>query len=183
MQNVAILRTKHCTNNTHLVTLQIIPLAKKKKDVPVLQVTTRKQTRKQKLAERNYKIFSDFQKGITVQELMEKYKLSQRSIYGILNQRNEENKEWTLNMPTKTAEGMHEVMAREVWVEIEELKAQRRDALSKGELGLAMGATDKIIGHITKYDSMIVNGITLSRIKRVTLEARRIINSGKLNRK
>ena len=137
-------------------------------------------TKRQNLKARNYEIFKAFQTGTKVPALMKEHNLSQRAIYKILNQRNDENIEWFANLPIKTTQAMHEVLAREAWVQIEDLKTQKQAALKQGELALAAGITDKLIGHITKYDTLLVNGITLSRIKRVTQEVKRVIAGHRL---
>ena len=151
-----------------------IALPDKKHNMPVVFTTPR-----EKLKVRNYEIFMAYQTGITIPALMNKYKLSQRAIYKILSQRNDENAEWGTNLPTKTALAMHEIILHEAWVEIEELRTQRRAALKQGEINFAMGATDKIVGHIMKYDSLLVNGVTLGRIKGAAMEVKRVIDTGR----
>lgn len=135
---------------------------------------------REKTKTRDYAIFVAFQTGTKIPELMKEYKLGKAMIYRILRQRNDESTEWTSSLPIKTTEAMHEIIAREAWAEIAELREERQGALKQGELALAMGATDKLIGHLIKYDTLLINGITLSRIKKTTKEVKRVIDTGRI---
>ena len=148
-------------------------MPKTKQELPVLA------TPHEKTKVRDYQIFVAFQTGTKIPELMKKYKLGQARIYRILQQRNNDNVEWTTNLPLKSTQAIHEIIARETWAELEDLRSIKKELREEGDKISAGQFGVKIIDQLMKYDTLLVNGITLNRITKTTMEAKRVIETGR----
>ena len=129
--------------------------------------------RNERISIRNQVILMKVATGSTKTEIQNKFKLSERQIYRILQDAQIESAEWYESLPKEKMLQIFRYNSQKTFKEILRLERIRNEG--KDDKQTEFNMTKDIIDAYIKYDRMVAEGPTLTRQKELTEKVERIL--------
>ena len=138
----------------------------------------KKQTGKEKLAERDYEISCKFQTGVKIPDLISEYSLSRPQIYRIIKVHTDAAKQWTSSLPEDAIVVVNEMIARRAYENLNRIERLINTAEEQDDPASAAAISLKLSKCYHEYQQIMMNGATAQETVRLNKEVQRVINAG-----